>query len=292
MTLPIIIVHGGAGNWPDKRIPVGLEWVEKAAIAGFKVMENGGSALDAAEACTLVMESCGNLNAGVGARVNEEGVKELDAMIIDGSALMFGSVMAVTGVDHPISLARYVMEKTRHVAFAGEGAKKVYVKMLEEGYRSEVQQRFTTHPLDMSGFDTVGCVTLDLDGRIAATSSTGGTGEKMAGRVGDSPIFGAGAYANELCGATATGWGEHIIRVLLCRTVALYIEQGIDVQTATEKAMNVFASKTGSKAGVIALDKEGHYGFSTNTKAMPTVVISGNLNMLTKSTCTESYKMK
>ena len=133
MTLPIIIVHGGAGNWKDERIPIGLEWVEKAALAGFKVMENGGSALDAAEACTLVMESCGNLNAGVGARSNEDGIRELDAMIIDGSTLNFGSVMAVTGVDHPISLARYVMERTKHVSFAGEGALKQYVKMLSVG---------------------------------------------------------------------------------------------------------------------------------------------------------------
>jgi beta-aspartyl-peptidase (threonine type) len=288
MVKPTIIVHGGAGNWKDERIPIGLEWVEKAAIAGFKVMENGGSALDAAEACTLVMESCGNLNAGVGARVNENGVRELDAMIIDGSTLTFGSVMAVTGVDHPISLARYVMEKTKHVAFAGEGAKKQYVKMLEEGYRSEVQQRYTTHPLDIPRFDTVGCVTLDSKGNIAATSSTGGTRDKMAGRVGDSPIFGAGAYANEICGATATGWGEHIIRVLLCRTVALYIEQGIDVQTATEKAMELFAEKTESEAGVVAIDKEGNYGFFTNAKAMPTVIISGSLDALIKSTCIKS----
>ena len=287
MTIPMIIVHGGAGNWPDERIPIGLEWVEKAAIVGFKVMENGGSALDAAEACTLVMESCGNLNAGVGARVNEDGVRELDAMIIDGSTLMFGSVMAVTGVDHPISLARYVMEKTKHVAFAGEGAKKVYVKMLEEGYRSEVQHKYTTHPLDIPGIDTVGCVTLDSKGNIAATSSTGGTRDKMAGRVGDSPIFGAGAYANDLCGSTATGWGEHIIRVLLCKTVAQYIEDGRDVQTATENAMEIFESKTGSEAGVIALDKKGHYGIATNTKAMPTVVISGKLDDIIKTTCME-----
>lgn len=287
MTLPIIIVHGGAGNWKDERIPIGLEWVEKAAIVGFKVMENGGSALDAAEACTLVMESCGNLNAGVGARPNEDGVQELDAMIIDGSTLSFGSVMAVTGVDHPISLARYVMEKTKHVSFAGDGAKKQYVKMLEEGYRSDVQHRYTTHPIDLLGIDTVGCVTLDSEGRIAATSSTGGISNKLAGRVGDSPIFGAGAYANEECGATATGWGEHIMRVLLCRTVAQYIEDGIDVQTATEKAMDVFESKTGSEAGVVALDKKGHFGFATNTKAMPTVVISGSLDKVTKTTCME-----
>lgn len=285
MTLPMIIVHGGAGNWKDERIPIGLEWVEKAAIVGFKIMENGGSALDAAEACTLVMESCGNLNAGVGARVNEEGVRELDAMIIDGSTLMFGSVMAVTGVDHPISLARYVMEKTTHVAFAGEGAKKQYVKMLKEGYRNDIHDRFTTHPLDIPGLDTVGCVTVDSQGHIAATSSTGGISNKMAGRVGDSPIFGAGAYANEVCGATATGWGEHIIRVLLCRTVSQYIEEGRDVQIATEKAMNVFTTKTGSEAGVIAADKDGSYGFSTNTKAMPTVIISGRLDEIRKTTC-------
>ena len=112
MKLPMIAVHGGAGSWKDDRIPVGIEFVEKAAKVGFEILKKGGDAVDAAEACTLFMESCGSLNAGKGARPNQDGVQELDAMIVDGSNLQFGSVGAIIGIQNPISLARYIMEKT------------------------------------------------------------------------------------------------------------------------------------------------------------------------------------
>ncbi|MFW9912938.1 MAG: isoaspartyl peptidase/L-asparaginase, partial [Candidatus Thorarchaeota archaeon] len=108
----MIIVHGGAGDWKDERIPIGMQYVERAATVGFKVFEKGGTALDAAEACTAFMESCGQLNAGQGARPNLDGVKELDAMIVDGTNLTFGSVAAVTDIQNPVSLARYILEKT------------------------------------------------------------------------------------------------------------------------------------------------------------------------------------
>ena len=139
MKLPMIIVHGGAGSWKDEKIPVGIEYVEKAAIAGFEVLMKGGSAVDAAEACTLLMESCGCLNAGKGATKNQDGLRELDAMIVDGSNLQFGSVGAIVGIQTPISLARYIMEKTDYNFFAGENAKKVYDMMIKDGYRQEIE---------------------------------------------------------------------------------------------------------------------------------------------------------
>jgi len=287
MKLPMIIVHGGAGKWKDERIPVGLEQVEKAAAVGFQALENGGSALDAAEACTMYMESCGKLNAGLGARANIDGVKELDAMIVDGSSLSFGSVAAITGIQNPVSLARYIMEKTDFSFFAGDNAKQLYKKMIAEGYRTEAEPGVVAQSFDGGAKDTVGCVVVDGHGRIAATSSTGGIAKKLPGRVGDSPVMGSGAYANDVCGATATGWGEHIMRVTLSRMIVLYVEEGLDVSLAAKKGMEMFEAKTGSEAGVVVADAKGNYGFSTNAKAMPTAIIQGSINNMTSFTCQE-----
>lgn len=280
MTLPLIIVHGGAGNWKDEKIPIGIEEVEKAARIGFKVLKSGGTAVDAAEACTMQMENCGRLNAGLGAKKNIEGFQELDALIADGSTLKTGAVMALRDVQNPISVARYIMEKTDHIMFAGEGAKKIYERMIAEGYRKEVSPGIVKHPFSGDVSDTVGCVVVDEKGRIAVTSSTGGISKKMVGRVGDSPIFGAGAFANEVCGASATGYGEHIVRVSMSRMAVLFVEHGDSVQTAAEKAMKMFENKTGSEAGIIMADAKGNWGKATNAKAMPTVLIEESFESL------------
>ncbi|TFH04611.1 MAG: hypothetical protein E4H14_14380 [Candidatus Thorarchaeota archaeon] len=274
MTLPMIIVHGGAGEWKDERIPVGMEYVEKAADVGYEILSNGGTALDAAEACTLFMESCGELNCGKGAYPNEDGVIELDAMIIDGKNLDFGSVGAVKGIENPISLARYIMEKTKYKFFADTSAKRIYDEMIESGYRKEKEPGII-QPALTHGSDTVGCIAIDAEGNIAATSSTGGIKEKKAGRIGDSPVMGSGAYANDVCGASATGWGEHIMRVVLSRMSVLYVEEGADPMTAAQKGMDMFEEKTGSEAGIIVADKNGNIGFATNAKAMPVAIIQG-----------------
>ncbi|MFX1262075.1 MAG: isoaspartyl peptidase/L-asparaginase family protein [Promethearchaeota archaeon] len=269
----MIIVHGGAGDWKDERIPIGMEYVERAATVGFRVFEKGGTAIDAAEACTVFMESCGQLNAGQGARANLDGVKELDAMIVDGPNLAFGSVAAVTNIQNPVSLARYIMEKTDYAFFAGSNANRIYKQMISEGYREEREPGVISPIFEIEGADTVGCVAVDSNGNIAATSSTGGISNKLPGRVGDSPVMGAGAYANEICGATATGWGEHIMRVTLTRMAVLYVEQGLDIQSAADKAMNLFEIKTGSEAGLVMADRNGNWSRATNAKAMPTAVV-------------------
>jgi len=278
MNLPAIIVHGGAGNWDDERIPIGMEYVEKAARVGFSVLKHGGSALDAAEVCTTFMESCGKLNAGIGARQNKNGERELDAMIMDGYSLEFGSVAAVIGIQNPTSLARYIMEKTEYSFFSGDNALKLYRQMIEEGYRLETDDRISYEKGSSDAADTVGCVVIDSRKHIATTSSTGGIKDKHPGRIGDSPVIGSGAYANEICGVTATGWGEHIMRVTLSRLIAFFIESGDEVQKAAEKGMRIFQEKTGSEAGVIGLDREGNFGKATNAKAMPTTVIQGNVD--------------
>jgi beta-aspartyl-peptidase (threonine type) len=284
MSLPMIIVHGGAGNWKDERIPIGMEYVEKAARVGFEVFEKEGSALDAAEACTVFMESCGQLNAGLGARANLDGVRELDAMIVDGGTLSFGSVAAVCDIQNPVSLARYIMEETDYAFFAGNNANRIYQQMISEGYREEQEPGVIKPHFEVVGADTVGCVAVDSKGNIAATSSTGGISKKLPGRVGDSPVMGAGAFANEICGATATGWGEHIMRVTLTRMAVLYVEQEIDIQKAAEKAMDLFQTKTGSEAGLVMADKNGNWSKATNAKAMPTAVIVGHLGNISSYT--------
>jgi len=286
MQLPMIIVHGGAGAWKDERIPVGVKHVGKAAEVGFDVLLKHGSALDAAEACTIYMESCGFLNAGKGARPNLEGILELDAMIVDGKNLDFGSVAAVTGIQNPVSLARYIMEKTDFKFFAGDNAKKIYQKMIEEGYRRELESGIIDLDSSSPTGDTVGCIVVDKDGNIAATSSTGGIPNKAPGRVGDSPVMGAGAFANDVCGASATGYGEHIMRVVLSRMAVLYVEEGLDVMSAARKAMDMFERKTGSEAGIIVADKNGEYGYSTNAKAMPMAVVRKDIDHLELRVCT------
>ncbi len=280
----MIIVHGGAGNWKDERIPIGLEYVEKSARAGFGVFERGGSALDAAETSTVFMESCGQLNAGLGARANLDDVRELDAMIVDGSTLSFGSVAAVCDIQNPVSLARYIMEKTDYAFFAGSNANRIYKQMISERYREERDPGVIITPFEITGADTVGCIAVDSKGNIAATSSTGGISKKLPGRVGDSPVMGAGAFANEVCGATATGWGEHIMRVTLTRMAVLYVEQGLDLHKAAEKAMELFESKTGSEAGLVMADRNGNWSKATNAKAMPTTVVAEHLENI------KSYK--
>ncbi|MCF2137611.1 MAG: isoaspartyl peptidase/L-asparaginase [Candidatus Thorarchaeota archaeon] len=282
---PVIIVHGGAGAWKDERIPIGLENVEKAARAGWEVLMAGGSALDAAEVCTAFMESCGQLNAGLGATRNNDGIQELDAMIIDGSTLDFGSVAAVTGIYNPISLARYVMEKTPHKFFAGPNAQRVYAQMMKEGYRKETNPGVLDHSKipstdDAASADTVGCVVVDSEGRIAATSSTGGIRKKIPGRVGDSPVMGAGAYANDQVGVAATGYGEHIMRVILSYTTAGYVEQGVAPQEAAERGVSLLVEKTGSEAGLIVADVNGEVGAATNAKAMPVAIIRGTIDSI------------
>ncbi|MFW9848683.1 MAG: isoaspartyl peptidase/L-asparaginase [Candidatus Thorarchaeota archaeon] len=280
MGLPLIVVHGGAGSWKDERIPIGIEHVENAAKIGFRSLLSGGSVLDASEMCTLYMERCGQLNAGRGATRNEDDEQELDAMICDGRSLSFGSVASVKNIQNPISLARYIMEKTDYSIIVGDGATKYYAKMIAEGYREEIEKGVIREPLLLDSCDTVGCIVVDEKGRMASTSSTGGIKNKAVGRVGDSPVFGSGAYANENGVASATGYGEHIMRVMLSREVVRLLEDGVNVQKSTDMAMELFIEKTGSEAGVIAADQHGNWGKSTNAKAMPVAVIKAKIDSL------------
>ncbi|NHJ14981.1 MAG: hypothetical protein EAX95_14970 [Candidatus Thorarchaeota archaeon] len=152
--------------------------------------------------------------------------------------------------------------------------------MIATKYREEIKRGVINADHPFKDGDTVGCVAVDAKGRIAATSSTGGIRNKRPGRVGDSPVMGAGAFANDLCGATATGFGEHIMRVTMTRMAVLYVEQGESPARAAELAIKLLIEKTGSEAGIVLADKNGNWGKATNAKAMPTAVVSESLDSL------------
>lgn len=205
LKLPVVVIHGGATVFEEEYHPAVLEAVKQAAEQGMCTFENGGSALDAVETAIWVLEETNLFTAGLGASKNRDGEIELDAMIMDGNRLESGAVMAVQDIVHPISLARYVLERTSNAQIVGSGANKLYNQMRAEGYRKETSSQRTERPSIAQGCDTVGAVAVDGTGRIASGSSTCGWSGKLPGRVGDSPIIGAGVYANDIAGASCTG---------------------------------------------------------------------------------------
>jgi len=231
---PKLIVHGGAWNIPNEMDSAHQNGVTAALKAGYAILEQGGSALDAVEKAVNIMEADDTFDAGRGAFLNEIGEIELDAMIMDGRDLGYGAVGAVQNLLNPVSLARKVMEQTEHCFLVGKGAQLFAQRMgfealdpkallttreLEFYHNIKDQVDFKTHhPFQNEPRDTVGAVAMDAQGNLAAATSTGGTARKMVGRVGDSPMPGAGGYAdNELGAVSTTGWGESIMKVLLAK---------------------------------------------------------------------------
>jgi beta-aspartyl-peptidase (threonine type) len=294
-----VIVHGGAWNIPDKVVDNHLNGVKKACKAAYLILKDGGKAIDAAERCIQLMEDDSTFDAGKGSFVNQLGEVEMDAIIATDD-LKLGSVCAVQNVKNPIKLARLVMEKTKHVMLAGEGAylfakdeklelcsaeellvgrelERYYeIKGLKsyeskESFRSDSDDSDDPDDSDIdqktNGMGTVGCVCLDKEGGIVMAVSTGGTPYKMAGRVGDSPLWGAGGYVEPIGGAVATGFGEDLIRILATRQTIDYIRQGLTVQEAAEETINDLHTKVDGLGGIIALTKEG-IGLAFNTPRM------------------------
>ncbi len=218
-----IALHGGAGAISKKNMTPEMEKayrdiLEKALRAGYEVLEKGGASLDAVEKAINIMEDSPLFNAGRGAVVTTEGKAELDASIMDGKTLACGAVAGVTKVKNPISTARLVMTQTKHVLLAGGGAdafaESERVELVEPNYFLSNRAKATSDGgEDQPHYGTVGCVAIDVDGNLAAGTSTGGTTKKLPGRVGDSPIIGAGTYAdNQTCAVSGTGIGEEYIR--------------------------------------------------------------------------------
>ncbi|MEM3426458.1 MAG: N(4)-(beta-N-acetylglucosaminyl)-L-asparaginase [Thermoproteota archaeon] len=274
----------------------------KAVNAGWRVLRDGGSALDAVETSIREVENdFSNRSVGLGGFPNVAGFVELDAAIMDGSTLRAGSVAAVRNVQNPISLARRVMEKTPHVMIAGEGAVKLakffglYVDKvdLQPEARIEWEKRLKTalsaHSREDSieywlklfseggyNHDTIGCVAMDDNQNIVSGCSTSGYAFKLVGRVGDSPIIGAGLYANSFGGAAATGLGENIMIHNVSRKVVDFMEQGLPANEAAEKTIQ-YLLKIGRKMeqiSFISLDKTGCFGAGTTEKFFEFAVMS------------------
>jgi len=282
---PTFIVHGGAWDIPDEEIPSHLDGCRVAAQIGWSILQNGGSALDAVEVAIRSLEDDPAFDAGKGAWLNSVGEVELDAIIMDGATLNNGAVAAVQHVRNPISLARLVMERTPHALVAGTGAERfaqaqgiplcdeselLTGRELERWQAIKMQHNFSVaEAFGGPPYGTVGAVARDSHGHIAAGTSTGGTPNKMQGRVGDSPLIGCGCYADDLsAGASATGWGESIMKVVLCKAACDYIAMGYTAQSAADKAIGVLADRAHGLGGLIVIDRSGQIGVSFNTPRM------------------------
>lgn len=278
MTLPVIIVHGGATVFKKEFHNAIQEAVMKASRVGMCALENGGSSLDAVEAAIYVLEETELFTAGRGACKNTDGEIELEAMIMDGNRLESGAIMAVRDIIHPISLARYVLERTPNYQIAGSGADRLYKQMIKEGYRKELETNRSAQPAIAGECDTVGAVAVDTQGRISAASSTSGWPGKIPGRVGDSAIIGSGVYANELAGASCTGRGEQILRIVMGRMAVYHIEQGMSVSETADLMMSELRQKTRGEAGLIVADKNGNVSLAFDTPHMPVAIFHPDLD--------------
>jgi beta-aspartyl-peptidase (threonine type) len=252
--------------------------------AGWAVLEKGGSALDTVEAAIVVMEDDEAFDAGRGSFLNADGQVELDAGFMNGANLQVGAVAGVQFIQNPIRLARAVMEQSEHVLLVAQGAQRFAQKMgfpyceltdlavpreFERWQEALYERLHATRPSAVLG-DTVGCVALDRDGHLAAGTSTGGTPNKMPGRVGDVPMVGSGFYADdELGGVSSTGWGEAIAKVNLARLALHHLQQLDDPQAAAQAAIQVLKDKVQGVGGIILLSPDGRPGWHHNTPFMP-----------------------
>ena len=298
----MFVIHGGAGAIERSKMTPELErqYREKlteALQAGYRVLSGGGSGLDAVEAAIRIMEDSPLFNAGKGAVFTSAGTNELDSSIMYGGTLAAGSVAGLKHIKNPISLARMVMERSPHVMMVGEGAeafaRQQGVAMVPQSYfyterrwqdlqraKEQEKQKQNAPPkrnahgeAPLLGEDglrgTVGAVALDAAGNLAAGTSTGGITNKRFGRVGDSPIIGAGTYAdNQTCAVSATGDGEYFIRASVAHDIsALVGYKGLSVREAADQVLDK-VKRLGGTGGVIVLDREGNVAMPFNTAGM------------------------
>ena len=311
---PVIVIHGGAGTLSRASITPEKEReyrdaLSKALLSGQAVLAEGGSALDAVTVAVVELENCPLFNAGYGAVLTSEGTHELDASMMDGQTLRCGAVADLHRIKNPILAARKVLENSRHVFFAGQGAERFAesqgIEMVEPSYfstparqeqllrvqkenpnaavldhdgqalvaeqQAKPPREVTAHPLDADKkFGTVGAVALDQHGNLAAATSTGGITNKQAGRIGDSPIIGAGCYAsNDSCAVSGTGTGEMYIRMVAAYDVAARMKYaGDSLAKASHAVIFEAISSIGGKGGLIAVDFAGNIEMPFNTEGM------------------------
>jgi L-asparaginase / beta-aspartyl-peptidase len=286
-----LVIHGGAGVIDRDKLAPGQEAairadLDRALDAGQAVLKRGGRAIDAVEAAILVLEESPYFNAGKGAVFDAEGGHQLDASIMQGHTRRAGAIAGVRTVRNPIRLARAVMERSRHVMLAGDGAE-AFADTLQDIERvpntwfdtehrrrqlDEAQARERAQTLnEVPGtyFGTVGAVALDQAGHIAAGTSTGGMTNKRWNRIGDSPVIGAGTWADDRCGVSGTGWGEFYIRAAVAHDICARVAYSdMALATAAHHVVNVVVPQLGGDGGAIALDVDGNIAMPFNTSGM------------------------
>jgi beta-aspartyl-peptidase (threonine type) len=290
-----LVIHGGAGTIERSKMTPEKErgyraGLERALAAGYEVLKRGGSSLSATEAAVRVLEDDPHFNAGRGAVFTDAGTNEMDAAIMDGKTLRAGAVASLKHIKNPVSLARLVMEKSGHVMMDGKGAEAFAAangfKLVDQKYffteeRWEALQKIRSAEKSRGGpgkkfiitdqdrHGTVGAVALDQSGNLAAATSTGGTTNKRSGRVGDSPVIGAGTYANNAtCAVSATGDGEYFIRATVAHDVSTLMEyRGMSLEEAAQTVLSKVA-KLGGTGGLIAIDGRGNVALPFNTSGM------------------------
>lgn len=312
----VMVIHGGAGtitrkNMSPEKEAAYIAALTKALKTGYDVLKSGKTSLDAVEATIHIMEDSPLFNAGKGAVFTHDGKNEMDAAIMEGKTLMAGAVAGVTTIKNPISAARAVMEKSEHVMMVGPGAelfakqagveivdpKYFYTKERWDGLQQAIKEDSTKSVLDHGNkksmklgtinpdykFGTVGAVALDKNGNLAAGTSTGGMTNKRYGRVGDSPIIGAGTYANNAtAGISCTGWGEFYIRNVVAHDISAMMEyKNMSVADASRAVLDK-VGKMGGDGGLIALDAKGNVSMPFNTEGMyrGTVTENGKIEVL------------
>ncbi|MEX2255938.1 MAG: isoaspartyl peptidase/L-asparaginase [Acidimicrobiia bacterium] len=256
---PVIVVHGGAGRVPEpERAARRQAGIDAALAAGMGVLRDGGSALDAVCAAVVVLEDDPSFNAGRGGVATSAGTHELDAAVMDGAERRAGAVAAITRAKNPVLAARAVLDDGRHVLFAGEVP-------------------FAVEPAPPGWFDvtsdpgssgTVGAVALDVDGHLAAATSTGGRSGQLPGRVGDTPLIGAGTWADDTaCAVSGTGAGELFVRAAFAHTVHMLVASGMPIGRACEAVLDD-VGVLGGRGGCIAVDRDGNVAAPFTTDAM------------------------
>jgi L-asparaginase / beta-aspartyl-peptidase len=290
-TDPVLVVHGGAWAMPDDMVEAHLLGVRHALAAGWRVLERGGTALDAAEEAVVIMEDDETFDAGLGSFLNRDGRVQMDALIMDGGTLRAGGVGCVERVRNPVRAARKILSESPHVYFVGEGAERFAaehgialcanedlvipreVERLREYQREAAKRGATEDGNDLFApeisHDTVGAVALDRDGNIAAATSTGGTLNKAPGRLGDSSLIGCGCYADNLSAAVSTtGWGEPLMKLVLAKWTADRVLAGNLPEWAAQEAMNSLKQRLNGHGGIIVLNTAGQFGIAHNTPRM------------------------
>lgn len=292
-----LALHGGAGtisqDLPDSVKQQYYDGLNQALRVGEIILREGGSALDAVEMVVRNLEENPLFNAGRGAVFTSEGTHELDAAIMDGSTLAAGAITGVTTVKHPVTLARMVMSESRHIFFSGGGAERfadqMEVERVENDYfhterryrqwqRSQEEAALLTREeRNRFKYGTVGAVARDVNGNLAAATSTGGMTNKQYGRVGDVPIIGSGTFANHVAAISATGWGEQIMRNVSANTIANKMEFGGE---SLQEAMNFVLSErlNPGDAGFIGVDSLGNISMQMNTTGMFRGSVNSNGN--------------